>query len=1290
MHAKPCPVTRWPLVLMLSAVGLSSVSKAEEVWTVRGGTTTISFDAALMEQVGLSLDDADQALAPRAGDCWTLVFPINTESTLTFSVQEGGVQACLEGRILHFGQLSMASAWTRGILHDFVITPTADGSFDRLRAGDAMTGPAGGFVLDRVKVGFERSSRTLQIHSGALQISASFAKALGDVGLAKRTVGTVTILGLAEWVGGTRPEPERQVPRPVQSRAVGADVTFCQLFGLYQPTGARLGDVVGLSVATTSLNTGSAPVDWYASPAEEHPFIIMNLFRMKDDQFEQIGQSWIKHGFCALDNTQCGGTCQGTGCSTLNVGCTDTYSASLNAFQGGMGPRYEVNPWTGEWSYEGSLFQQGNHSHDGIKHRLQVHDDDLDASLNPGAIFYSESFYACLDDIDAMNSVAWKEVTVASAPGGTWTFGMSDRFTPPNIGFAIDGWPGATKTTLAQVVPPIEFVSPDGRCVLAAKASALGGAEWHYEYALLNVDMDREVGSFSIPVMQGTIVSNIGFHAIAHHDEELAGYSNDPWQVDMAAGTITWHTTDNPVRWGTLYNFRFDANAPPSPQGVTVTLGLFKPGTPGEVTGVTVGPDQSPPDCNQNGIEDECDVDCGELQGPCDLIGCGGSADCNDNNIPDECETDCNGNGVPDECDTTGGTSQDCDTNGIPDECDPDSDGDGLPDGCDNCPYDANPSQEDEDADGIGNVCDPDYCDPTVENEHFNTAPGWAVETPSATDGQWEWGVPVGGADPLAPTDDSDGGGACYLTGNVVGDADVDGGATILLSPIYDLSAGNAELTYQYWMGTDGSDDSLVAEVSNDAGAGWTTVAAYTTHNGQWLTETVLLDSLLPVTAQMQLRFVATDDGTDSTLEAGIDAVTITTNCFPDCNGNGVDDAVDISSGTSEDCNLNGIPDDCDIASGISDDADGDGVPDDCVWGNGIRGGLLWDEWWRVNGASRPHDTHPLYPAEGQQSKHITHRCKECHGWDYKGVDGAYGTGLHYTGIPGVYGSAMTPQQQFDIIKLDSVPSGHGFANYGLQDEDIWDLVEFMKAWVIDTDKYIDGSAQFIGDSFQGMVYYENDGLLPCVACHGADGTAINFGSLDEPRWVGTMAVNNPWTMLHKTRFGDPGTNMPGWLEDSGTDQGAADMGRYAQAVFPVDCTGDSHCDDGDSCNGTETCVAGYCFPGQPTDCNNNTVDDSCDISGGTSDDLNGNGIPDECEACVCGDMTGHGGYVDLNDFAAFANCFGLSNPGPSCTADQVACCDLDGSGIVDLNDFSTFALLFGNLTTNTVPNCLN
>ena len=115
---------------------------------------------------------------------------------------------------------------------------------------------------------------------------------------------------------------------------------------------------------------------------------------------------------------------------------------------------------------------------------------------------------------------------------------------------------------------------------------------WHYEYALYNQNLDRSIQSFSVPVGPGVNISNIGFHAPIQqpgwaHDgtQGDAGYSSAPWNVTQDASSITWSTETfaqnqnaNAIRFGTLYNFRFDADQPPNPTNATV--GYFKTGSP--------------------------------------------------------------------------------------------------------------------------------------------------------------------------------------------------------------------------------------------------------------------------------------------------------------------------------------------------------------------------------------------------------------------------------------------------------------------------------------------------------------------------------------------------------------------------------------------------------------------------------------------------------------------------------------------------------------------------------------
>ncbi len=101
------------------------------------------------------------------------------------------------------------------------------------------------------------------------------------------------------------------------------------------------------------------------------------------------------------------------------------------------------------------------------------------------------------------------------------------------------------------------------------------------------------------------------------------------------------------------------------------------------------------PDCNENGIEDLCEIVLG-AEADCDLNGipdacdvaAGAVADCNMNGIPDNCEivsgdeSDCNLNGAIDSCDIAHGSVTDCNLNGVPDDCETDCDGNGVPDDC--------------------------------------------------------------------------------------------------------------------------------------------------------------------------------------------------------------------------------------------------------------------------------------------------------------------------------------------------------------------------------------------------------------------------------------------------------------------------------------------------------------------------------------------------------------------------------------------------------------------------------
>src|SRR6185503_1351244 len=81
----------------------------------------------------------------------------------------------------------------------------------------------------------------------------------------------------------------------------GPDVIVGDLTGPSNYTSA--GGIEALSLGTTSCNLGTVWLNWFQN-TNQHPVICGNLYRYKVAggyaRFEQVGMSWLKHGFFAL------------------------------------------------------------------------------------------------------------------------------------------------------------------------------------------------------------------------------------------------------------------------------------------------------------------------------------------------------------------------------------------------------------------------------------------------------------------------------------------------------------------------------------------------------------------------------------------------------------------------------------------------------------------------------------------------------------------------------------------------------------------------------------------------------------------------------------------------------------------------------------------------------------------------------------------------------------------------------------------------------------------------------
>ncbi len=168
-----------------------------------------------------------------------------------------------------------------------------------------------------------------------------------------------------------------------------------------------------------------------------------------------------------------------------------------------------------------------------------------------------------------------------------------------------------------------------------------------------------------------------------------------------------------------------------------------------------------------------------------------------------------------------------------------------------------------------------------VFGDTFESALGWTVgaTTDTATAGVWIRDDPVGTA--AQPESDSDDAGLrCYITGNglpgqAIGVADVDGGVTTLLSPVFDASDPGTVVSYARWYSNDRGSapntDSMPVSVTTDGGATWRLLEEVVENANTWVRREFRIADFAAPGAVARIRFEARDLGAGSIVEAGVD-----------------------------------------------------------------------------------------------------------------------------------------------------------------------------------------------------------------------------------------------------------------------------------------------------------------------------------------------------------------------------------------------------------------------------------
>ncbi|MCP4550112.1 MAG: T9SS type A sorting domain-containing protein [bacterium] len=181
-------------------------------------------------------------------------------------------------------------------------------------------------------------------------------------------------------------------------------------------------------------------------------------------------------------------------------------------------------------------------------------------------------------------------------------------------------------------------------------------------------------------------------------------------------------------------------------------------------------------------------------------------------------------------------------------------------------------------------------------DDDMQTDQGWSVNTDAST-GAWTRVDPIGvfdGSTTVSPEDDASiDGTLCWITGNDEdgnqGTDDIDNGTTTLTSPVYDLTTvTNAQLSYRRWYSNDtgsspGQDTWRVEITAN--GSDWETLENTTSSDRSWSLHSFLIDDYIELTATVQIRFIASDLGDGSVVEAGVDELAINAFLLPTLTG---------------------------------------------------------------------------------------------------------------------------------------------------------------------------------------------------------------------------------------------------------------------------------------------------------------------------------------------------------------------------------------------------------------------
>ncbi len=383
---------------------------------------------------------------------------------------------------------------------------------------------------------------------------------------------------------------------------VCSEITAGQSYGV-------VGDYQSYSFGDSTCNIGDAPFT-YNPNTPDHPVFTSSLYRIQDGRFEQIGMSFVSHTFFPLQGNACGLGCTPGAAGMLGAGCSDTIGAGLAGTQSDMGPRIEVDPWSGDFPYP---FSTINQSGDAVYKRLKARIADLS---DTSALYFVERQYISNEEApDARdNNASYRRVSFTPATNTPQLQGSTFAQRPAIYAWQDHGL-GADLPDPGVVISPVSL-GGDGAVYVGSRATDLGDGTWRYDYAVQNQNAARGINALRIPIGFNRSANDPMFHDIDYIDEVDNQIEGTDWAFSVVSGLASWELGDdlgsnplaNAIRWGTTYSFSFVSNQPPTTK--VAQLGVFDDDGSGPVIASIVAPFSGPcrVDMNADGVLDFFDL----------------------------------------------------------------------------------------------------------------------------------------------------------------------------------------------------------------------------------------------------------------------------------------------------------------------------------------------------------------------------------------------------------------------------------------------------------------------------------------------------------------------------------------------------------------------------------------------------------------------------------------------------------------------------------------------------------